>query len=342
MFGRDSWNEPQRVMGLEKVRVHSAYASGVVSAAIGDDGSLWTWGKSERGQLGLGKEVIEAVVPKKIEALAEEKITKVSFGWGHALAKTEDGKLFGWGYSADGRLGSIAETLDTSPLDSSSIRNNGELLSSSLEAAEKLILKGMEEEKNMPIIWEPRLVGELNGVDVVDIACGLDHSLILCGNGALLSCGSNTYGQLGRLEQVLGMFPVDSNFHLTSIASGLGHSLAIFQSAPSVDAEGATSIVSWGWNQCSQLGRAGPANIPMTVEGLEVEIPVSVAGGRVHSIALTSKGEVWVWGCGKNGRLGLGSSTDEAEPILLHHLDGYEVIEVVSGFDHNLLLVADE
>ncbi|POO02495.1 Regulator of chromosome condensation [Trema orientale] len=339
---RDSWNEPKRVMGLKQVRVHAAFASGVVSAAIGDDGSLWTWGKSKRGQLGLGKEVIEAVVPSKVEALAGEKIAKVSFGWGHALAKTEDGKLFGWGYSADGRLGSIAETLETSPLDSSVIKNNGELSSSTLEAAEKLVLEGMEKEKDMPIIWEPRLVNELNGVDVVDVACGLDHSLILCGNGTLLSCGSNAYGQLGRLKQDLGMFPVDTSFHPTSIASGLGHSLAICQTAPSDEAEGTTSIVSWGWNQSSQLGRAGPANIAMKVEALEGEIPISVTGGRVHSIALTSRGEVWVWGCGKNGRLGLGSSADEPEPILLDLLEGYEVLQIVSGFDHNLVLVADE
>lgn len=57
--------------------MRAAFASGVVSAAIGDDGSLWVWGKSKRGQLGLGKEVIEAVLPSKVEALADEKIVKV-------------------------------------------------------------------------------------------------------------------------------------------------------------------------------------------------------------------------------------------------------------------------
>ena len=78
----------------------------------------------------------------------------------------------------------------------------------------------------------------------------------------------------------------------------------------------------------------------MEVEGLIGENLVSVSGGRVHSIALTSKGEVWVWGCGRNGRLGLGSSTDEAEPILLDSLEGCEVLQAVSGFDHNLVLIS--
>ena len=64
--------------GLDKVNVCAAFASGVVSAAIGDDGSLWVWGKSKRGQLGLGKGIIEAVVPSRVEALSGEKIAKVA------------------------------------------------------------------------------------------------------------------------------------------------------------------------------------------------------------------------------------------------------------------------
>lgn len=67
------------MIGLDLVNVRSASASGVVSAAIGDDGSLWIWGKSKRGQLGLGKDVMEAVRPSRVQALEGEKIVKV--GW---------------------------------------------------------------------------------------------------------------------------------------------------------------------------------------------------------------------------------------------------------------------
>lgn len=108
-------------------------------------------------------------------------LLQVSFGWGHALAQTDDGKLYGWGYSADGRLGSIGGAVETSLLESSANIKNQELSASTFEAAEKLVLEGMEKEKNMPIIWEPRLVRELHGMEVVGIACGLDHSLVLCG-----------------------------------------------------------------------------------------------------------------------------------------------------------------
>lgn len=59
------------------MKVRAAFASGVISAAIGDDGSLWVWGKSKRGQLGLGKDITEAVLPSRVEALTEEDIIKV-------------------------------------------------------------------------------------------------------------------------------------------------------------------------------------------------------------------------------------------------------------------------
>lgn len=330
-------NEPKKVEGLNQVKVQSVSASGVISSAVGDDGSLWVWGKSKRGQLGLGKGITEAILPSRVEGLAGERIAKVSLGWGHALAQTEDGKLFGWGYSIDGRLGKFGQNLDNSTSKStlSTFNKNQEISPSMLDAAEKLVLEDMEKEKDMPVIWEPFLIEEVCGVEVMDMACGLDHSLVLCRDGTLLSGGSDVYGQLGRAKQDEGMFPVEISFPPLSISSGLGHSLAIGQ----VDT--AKRIITWGWNQSSQLGRKGPENLPLPVEGLVEEISISVSGGRAHSMALTSKGEVWVWGSGRNGRLGLGSSNNEGEPTLLDSLEGSVVLQAVAGFDHSLVLVAE-
>lgn len=76
---RETWNEPKKVQGLDKVVVQAAFASGVVSAAIGDDGALWVWGKSKRGQLGLGKDITEAALPTRVESLLGQEIVKVVF-----------------------------------------------------------------------------------------------------------------------------------------------------------------------------------------------------------------------------------------------------------------------
>ncbi|KAG2272355.1 hypothetical protein Bca4012_085502 [Brassica carinata] len=341
-IGGDSRSLAKRVEGggLENVRVRSAFASGVVSTAIGDDGSLWVWGRSKRGQLGIGKGIVEALVPSKVEALGQEHIVKVSFGWGHALALTVDGKVFGWGYVADGRVGNVGLPLEASPLDSfTNGYGDDDDQQNVEEAAEKRVAEAMRKESNMPIAWEPRLVEELRDVKATDIACGSDHSLVLCRDGTLLSSGSNVYGQLGRMsKQDLGMSPVDVTGSPVSIAAGLGHSLAICN----VESDSNTRRVvsSWGWNRSHQLGRGKPEELPREVEGLDGETPASVSAGRVHSLCVTEKGEAWVWGCGKNGRLGLGSSVDEPEPMLLEDIEGC-VLQAVAGFDHSLILVSD-
>ncbi|XP_039123897.1 ultraviolet-B receptor UVR8 [Dioscorea cayenensis subsp. rotundata] len=337
---RDTWRKPEKVIGLDHVKVRAAFASGVVSAAVGVDGSLWVWGKSKRGQLGLGKGVVEAVYPSKVEALSGLDITKVSFGWGHALAQTKEGKLFGWGYSEDGRSGHMGQTLNTA---TTQLPRAQELVEEStlLEVAEKLVAEKIEKEDKMPIIWQPTMVTELSFLNISDIACGLDHSLVLCSDGKLLSFGSNTYGQLGRNTEGSVILPVLVDLHPLTVSAGLGHSLVLCRIPSNESAREDNAVLSWGWNCSYQLGRQGPETIPGLVEGLEGERPVSISAGRVHSIVLTSKGEVWSWGSGRNGRLGLGSSTDEMEPALIESLDGSEVLQAVAGFDHNLLLVAE-
>ncbi|WOK95262.1 hypothetical protein Cni_G03969 [Canna indica] len=337
---RTLWNQPEKVNGLDHVKVEVAFASGVISAAIDADGSLWVWGRSKRGQLGLGNGVIEASKPSKVEALAGHQIAKVSFGWGHALALTKDGKLFGWGYAEAGRLGQMGQKLDipwTPPL---KFDNSLESSSPILELVDKLVAEKIERENNMPIIWEPCQVLEVCGSTVSDVACGLDHSLVLCSNGSILSGGDNVYGQLGRSTDRSVMLPVSLNTHPLSISAGLGHSLVLCQ-IPSEDREGDTAVLSWGWNGSHQLGRQGPEDNPGIVEALIGQKPISVSAGRVHSIALTSMKELWTWGSGRNGRLGLGSSLDEMEPALVESLVGLEILQAVAGFDHNLVLVSE-
>ena len=66
------------------MQVKSMAASGVASFAVLTDGTVWTWGTSKRGQLGLGPGHVQALKPQRIPGL--EGITSVSAGWGHACA----------------------------------------------------------------------------------------------------------------------------------------------------------------------------------------------------------------------------------------------------------------
>ncbi|CAL5023403.1 unnamed protein product [Urochloa decumbens] len=338
---RNTWSNTEQVRGLENVQVRAVSASGVVSAAIGSDGSLWVWGRSKRGQLGLGKDIVEAAVPSRVEALASYDVAKVSFGWGHAMALTKDGKLFGWGYSENGRLGEMVQSTRAPSAEEYMGKTVDKYSSSMMEAVEKMVEDKIRSEDNMPIIWEPSLIHEASHHEVSDVSCGLDHSLIIFSDGVLLSGGDNTYGQLGRKPGLSKLLPVHMSYKPFSVSASVGHSLALCHTSTEGTSGVETGILSWGWNCSSQLGRPGQDDVPTLVNCLSEEKLVSVSAGRVHSVALTSKGEVWTWGSGRNGRLGLGSSIDEAEPCLVDTLEGVQVLQVAAAMDHNLLLVAE-
>ncbi|GJM90519.1 hypothetical protein PR202_ga06806 [Eleusine coracana subsp. coracana] len=287
--GRNTWSNPEQVRGLENIQVRDVSASGVVSAAIGSDGSLWVWGRSKRGQLGLGKDIIEAAVPSRVEALASYNIVKVSFGWGHAMALTKDGKLFGWGYSENGRLGEMGQSTTAPSAEEYICKTEDKYSRSVLEAVEKMVEEKIRSEDNMPIIWKPSLIHEVSHLEVSDMSCGLDHSLIICSNGVILSGGDNTYGQLGRKPGLSKLLPVDMSCRPFSVSPSVGHSLALCHISTEGTDGGETSVLSWGWNNSSQLGRPGPEDVPSVVDGLRGERPVSASAGRISSEAQSKK-----------------------------------------------------
>ncbi|PHU23291.1 hypothetical protein BC332_08398 [Capsicum chinense] len=88
------------------------------------------------------------------------------------------------------------------------------------------------------------------------------------------------------------MQPIDIQFHPLSIPSSSGHSVVVCNDPSSEPIGDVTSVVSWGWNQTSQLGREDPDNIPKVVEGLAGETPVSVLGGPACKEIMVS-GNTW-------------------------------------------------
>lgn len=80
------------------------------STAIKTDGTLWTWGKNNFGQLGLGNTTNRSS-PVQVGALATW--AKVGASNAVTLATTTDGKLYAWGDGGDGSLGQ-GNTLDYS------------------------------------------------------------------------------------------------------------------------------------------------------------------------------------------------------------------------------------
>ena len=95
---------PKKAEAFAGQRVVAVSAGAQHSLALAADGSVWSWGFGGQGRLGHGDEQ-DQLLPKKVEALAGQRVVAVSAGRDHSLARTADGAAFTWGAGESGCLG---------------------------------------------------------------------------------------------------------------------------------------------------------------------------------------------------------------------------------------------
>jgi alpha-tubulin suppressor-like RCC1 family protein len=101
--------------------------------------------------------------------------------------------------------------------------------------------------------------------------------------------------------------------------------------------------------RCRAYGQLGNGNMtdsptPQQVQGVggigTLSNITAVAGGGVHSLALTSTGSVYTWGINADGELGNGTTTNSSTPVLVTGLSGVNVTAVAGGEFHSLALTS--
>ncbi|CAB3379995.1 Hypothetical predicted protein [Cloeon dipterum] len=76
------------------------------SLALLDSGQVFVWGKNEDGILGHSEDDVEKQnIPRKVPGLEGITITRIVCGLNHALALSNDGKVYSWGWNGSGQLG---------------------------------------------------------------------------------------------------------------------------------------------------------------------------------------------------------------------------------------------
>ena len=95
---------PKKLEALAGRRVVAVSAALVHSLALTADGAVWSWGGGSNGKLGHGDEQNQ-LLPKKVEAFADQRVVAASAGARRSLALTADGAFFTWGKGDDGCLG---------------------------------------------------------------------------------------------------------------------------------------------------------------------------------------------------------------------------------------------
>src|SRR5262249_54410385 len=205
--------------------------SPVMMVAAGDyhsvvknrDGTVWTWGKNEHGQLGDGttedrNRPVQVKGPGGRAVLRD--ITLVSAGAGHSVAVGRGGTVWAWGRNAEGELGqgNTSERIET-PVQVKNADGTGFFTGASQisAGAEHTLVRrdddtlwgwghnvngrlgqGIGAPRILPL---PRFVRTPDGAgmlrEISAIAGGADHSLVLRTNGTLWTFGANSSGQLG-------------------------------------------------------------------------------------------------------------------------------------------------
>ncbi|MBI2279657.1 MAG: T9SS type A sorting domain-containing protein [Bacteroidetes bacterium] len=165
------------------------------------------------------------------------------------------------------------------------------------------------------------------------IAGGGAHSITVCSDGTVRTCGLNEFnGQLGDgtwLDQWTPVPVASLGNTIIAVAGGDAHSLFLKSNG---------TVWACGWNGNGQLGDGTTTDRPTPVQVASLgSTVIAIAAGGQHSLFLKSDGTVWA--CGRNsfGQLGDGTTTQRTTPVLI----GNTVTAIAAGYYHSLFLASN-
>ncbi|GAB4857216.1 hypothetical protein Ancab_015124 [Ancistrocladus abbreviatus] len=178
------------------------------------------------------------------------------------------------------------------------------------------------------------------------IAAAKFHSVAVSSRGELYTWGFGRGGRLGHPE-----FDIHSGQAAVitprQVISGLGYRRVRAVAAAkhhTVVATESGEVFTWGSNREGQLGYTSVDTqpTPRRVNSLRSKI-VAVAAANKHTAVVSESGEVYTWGCNKEGQLGYGTSNSGSNyaPRLVEYLKGKVFTGVAAAKYHTIVLGID-
>ena len=310
-----------------------------MSAVLTEGGGLAVCGSDYRGQLGRGRggpgttfqttmQLIGGVDTPvtglegggpgaDTHSFRNEPLVMVATGRGHSAAVTDQGRVWVWGLNDEHQLGPITPVPD---------RRNFTAT---------------------PFRWDSSVCG---GSPVVMVACGWEHTLVLTRAGHVWSCGRGVDGKTGQAVAVAQdvLTQVPGVEQIAMVVAATEYSLA-------VDRDG--QLWSWGFASKCPRENEEPAEFPLQkTPHIPRALGPTVFGGsrvlfvsayNIHGAVVTALGELWVWGYGTNGCLGLGQEILVEGFINVPRrvgqaagaaFGGAAVLMAACGYDHTVVL----
>lgn len=306
------------VIGLVGVLAAAASASAQSIAGGQDftvvtkpDGTVWTWGSNNQGQLGSGSLTpTDRRVPEQVTGFPTT-VTAVAAGYNHAVARLSDGTVWAWGDNASGQLGDGSSNNDrTSPVQASGLTNvtmvsAGQTFSLALKSDGTVWAWGSDgsgqlgdgagaSSSTVPV--------QVSGLtNITHIAAGNTHGLAVKNDGTVWAWGANSQGQVGNNTTTHQFTPVQMTgvSSASKVAGGTLHSLILKSDG---------TVMATGYNNGGQLGLADNTRRLTAVAIASFSNVMAIAAGASNSAALKSDGTLWTWGMNDQGQLGTGGS----------------------------------
>lgn len=196
---------------------------------------------------------------------------------------------------------------------------------------------------------KPTLVQIPTQANVIKVAWGNSHTLALIDDGTVFSWGINNKGCLGLPQKDEDNNLIDYTKPQRIIKDTYG---VLFNSMKDIACGGTHSLAlsienrtySWGNGEGGRLGHGSERSeaIPKEIESLRNVQPKSIFGGDVHSACLSMKNQLYTWGKGSYGRLGLGFTIDSLKPEHVEEFSSLTVEDVELGAYHGFAIWNDK
>lgn len=262
------------------------HAAAQHSCALDAEGGVWCWGANDRGQLATGDRQSRTT---PVRVALPLPVTVLASRFNHACAISSDASLYCWGENFEGQLGQA----DDFP---------GDQNPSGADALSPLQVPG-------------------SGWLAVDTGQG--HSCAIAVDGSLWCWGRNTKSELGAGTEIQIRAPqrVDDAQDWSTLSAGQASNLALKTDG---------SLWGWGSNVGYDDGAGAPLGVPLQMVTTPTRVGEQAAwlGPSVrnfHGCALRAD-ELWCWGRGIEGQLGLGDLDRRTEPTLVGA--GYALVSV--------------
>lgn len=312
--------------------------SGFLQVATGDqhavllkaDGTVWTWGYNNAGQVGNGT-FVNSFEPIKVDSL--ENVVAIAANYNYSMALKADGTVWTWGYNGHGELGNGTTSSSSIPVQVSGLTDIKSIAAGYLHA---FAIKedgtvwgwGYNSHYQLGINNTTQYHSPVKNnylSDVKAIKAGRYHSMALKEDGTVWTWGYGNTHQLGTGNSGYSTTPakVTNISDVKEIRAGFQHSMALKTDG---------TVWTWGYNGHGELGHGNTSNYTYPTKVSSLSSVLHIGAGYYESMAIKSDGTTWAWGYNGNGRLGDGTTTNRTSPVQVSNLYGAKEISGGSGF----------